>query len=158
MQLFGCGRRAQRPPADVDLAERLEGITVRPASPDPAVPDVDEPEARSVPPQGEPTAATGPPSEPSVEPAEDAIPASSASPMEPEGGPDVAATPGALERILAAESARERRYRWPAVDYGFAGRASARNGLAAAPIGGDAWSRRGPAAREREPRMPLWPR
>ena len=34
----------------------------------------------------------------------------------------------------------------------------ARTGRWAAPIGGDAWSRRGPAAREREPRMPLRPR
>jgi hypothetical protein len=92
MQLFGRGRRAQRPPADVDLAERLEGFTVRPASPDPAAPDGDEPVARSDAPPGEPTAATGPPGKPS---AEGAVPASSASPVEPEGGPAVAATPGA---------------------------------------------------------------
>ncbi len=162
MQLFGRGRRAQRPPADVDLAERLEGITVQPASPKPSIPDVDEPEARS----------DAPPGDPSTKGAERAIPASSASPSEPEAGPleagpqpqadpVVAATPGTgdpapqavnpveppeapteasaaqaevelpppepyvdpltdllgpaiFERLLAAESARERRYRRPA--------------------------------------------
>lgn len=108
MKLFGRrdpapAKRAAAPPADVDLAKRLEEVTARPAPPAPRTTD-----------------AAAPPSE-----AAPATPSGAAAPATGAGGPVAQPDPhvdrltGLLgpevfERILVAESARVRRYRRPA--------------------------------------------
>jgi len=108
MKLFGRSNRDPKLP-DVDLAERLEGVTLNPSQ-GPAAPAGEE---------AGPLAHVAP-DEPSIAPAAPST-ALFASPDPPVPPPDPFVDqltdllgPEAFERLLASESARSRRYRRPA--------------------------------------------